>query len=57
MGRYKVVITHREGKHKMTFIIDFSTKKEFQKEMQCVFHEWVKKTGVLNFTKTTITSA
>jgi len=57
MGRYKVVMTHREGKHEMTFIIDFSTEEELHKEMQRVFHEWIEKTGVLNFTTTTITSA
>jgi len=57
MGRYKVVMTHREGKHKMTFIIDFSTKEEFHREMKRVFDEWIKKTGVLNFTNTSITTA
>jgi len=34
MGRYKVVMTHRERKHEMTFIINFSTEEELQKEMQ-----------------------
>lgn len=57
MGKYKVVMTNREEKHKMTFIIDFSTKEEFHREMQRVFDEWIKNTGVLNFTTTTITSA
>ena len=57
MGRYKVVMTHREGKHEMTFIIDFSTKEEFHREMSRILGEWIKKTGILNFTKTSITSA
>ena len=57
MGRYKVVMTHCEGKHEITFFIDFSTKEEFHKEMKRVLDEWIKKTGVLNFTKTFITCA
>ena len=57
MGRYKVVMTHREGEHEMTFFIDFSTKEEFHMEMKRIFDEWIKKTGVLNFTHTSITSA
>lgn len=55
MGRYKVIMTHREGKHEMIFFIDFSTKEEFHKEMIRIFDEWIKKTGVSNFTNTSIT--
>jgi len=57
MGRCKVVMTHREGKHEMTFCINFSTKEEFHKEMKRILEEWIKETGVLNFTKTSITCA
>jgi len=57
MGRYNVVMTHREGKYEMTFVIDFSTKEEFHNEMKRILDEWIKKTGVLNFTNTSITSA
>jgi len=57
MARYKVVMTHREGKHEMTFMIGFSTKEEFHREMKRIFDEWIKKTGVLDFTNTSITSA
>jgi len=57
MGRYKVVMTHREGEHKMTFFIEFSTKEEFHMEMKRILDEWIKKTGVLNFTHTSITPA
>lgn len=57
MGRRKVVMTDLEGKHKMTFIIDFSTTEELHKEMNRVFDEWTKKNGVLNFTMTSTTCA
>lgn len=57
MSRYKVVMTEREGKHEMTFFIEFSTKEEFHEEMKRVLNEWIKKTGVLNFTKTSISIA
>ena len=50
-------MTELKEKHEMTFSFEFSTKEEFHEEMSRIMNAWIKKTGVVNFTKTSITCA